>query len=122
MSKSPHSGVVRFLLAARQAAGGTAPKLADVLASELGYRPMDKTVRSWIRGERHPDAEIVLAAQRALAASGLSLDQIALEDTDQRPLQVQIQELQAIVIALHTALNEHLASHGYPPVEIELPA
>lgn len=122
MSTSPRSGVVQFLAEAKRLAGGSAVRLAAALEPELGYRPSDKAVRSWLRGDRQPDARIILAAMKALAPRGLSFDQIALDQADQRPLQVQVDELRALVVHLHAGVNAHLANHGEPPLQLELPA
>ena len=117
MNTAPRSGVGRFLHQAREIVGGSAPRLADAIAPVLGHRPADKTVRAWLRGDRHPDGRTLLAMVAALHDRGLSFDQVAIEDTDQRPFLEQITELQRQVDRLRQVIDADRASRGLPPVE-----
>lgn len=117
MNETPRSGVVRFLHQARDAAGGTVPQLADAIAPELGHRPSEKTVRSWLRGDRRPDGLALMAMVKTLHGRGLSFDQVALEDTDQRPFAEQLDELRRAVVRLQFAVDADRANRGLPPVD-----
>lgn len=117
MNDAPRSGVVRFLQQARDAAGGSVPQLADAIAPELGHRPSDKTVRSWLRGDRRPDGVALMAMVKTLHDRGLSFDQIALEDTDQRPFIEQLDELRRAFLKLQFAVDADRANRGLPPID-----
>ena len=118
MANSPRSVVLRFLREAEAAAGGTAGRMADGIAPYLGRRLSDKAILSWLRGERRPSAEVLVALLRAFHARGLSFDQVALDGTDQRPLIDQLDELRTLVLGLQDALNADRADRNLPPVEL----
>jgi hypothetical protein len=92
--------------------------MADGIAPYLGRRLSDKAILSWLRGERRPSAEVLVALLRAFHARGLSFDQVALDGTDQRPLIDQLDELRTLVLGLQDALNADRADRNLPPVEL----
>ncbi len=117
MNDAPRSGVVRFLQQARDIAGGSVPQLADAIAPALGHRPSDKTVRSWLRGDRRPDGQALMAMVATLHDRGLSFDQVALDGSDQRPLVEQLDELRRRVVRLEFEYDADRANRGLPPVD-----
>lgn len=121
MGDSPQSAVLRFLREVEEAAGGTAPRLAAILQPALGYRPRDKTINAWLRGDRSPSAAILVAMVRALHAEGVSFDRVALQDADRRPLVDQVDELRGLVVALHELVNADRLQRGLPAADLPLP-